>query len=232
MERGVVVPRDLCYLLSVKGGVQLEEAKRRLIDRLRKEVPDEGVIDAMEKVPREAFVPDDSRHLAYDDIPVPIGQGQTVSQPYIVALMVRGLELRRTDKVMEIGTGSGYQAAILAVLAQKVVTVERLDTLAEAAEKRLSSLGYANVEVVLADKRLGWERDAPYDAIVVAAGAPKLLHELMEQMAIGGRLVIPVGSLETQELMKVSRSADSYSVQTMGACRFVPLVGEGAWPEN
>ena len=232
MERGVVVPRDLCYLLSVKGGVQLEEAKRRLIDRLRKEVPDGGVIDAMEKVPREAFVPDDSRHLAYDDIPVPIGQGQTVSQPYIVALMVRGLELRRTDKVMEIGTGSGYQAAILAVLAQKVVTVERLDTLAEAAGKRLSSLGYANVEVVLADKRLGWERDAPYDAIVVAAGAPKLPHELMEQMAIGGRLVIPVGSLETQELMKVSRSADSYSVQTMGACRFVPLVGEGAWPEN
>ena len=232
MERGVVVPRDLCHLLSVKGGVQLEEAKRRLIDRLRKEVPDEGVIDAMEKVPREAFVPDDSRHLAYDDIPVPIGQGQTVSQPYIVALMVRGLELRRTDKVMEIGTGSGYQAAILAVLAQKVVTVERLDTLAEAARKRLSSLGYANVEVVLADKRLGWERDAPYDTIVVAAGAPKLPHELMEQMAIGGRLVIPVGSLETQELMKVSRSADSYSVQTMGACRFVPLVGEGAWPEN
>ena len=214
------------------GGEQLEEAKQRLIDHLRKEVPDERVIQAMERVPREAFVPEESKHLAYDDVPVPIGEGQTISQPYIVALMVRGLELRRTDKVMEIGTGSGYQAAILAVLAQKVITVERLDSLAASARERLASLGFADVEVVLAEKRLGWEKDTPYDAIIVAAGAPKLPRELMEQMAVGGRLVIPVGSKESQELMKVSRSADSYAVQTMGACRFVPLVGEGAWPEN
>ena len=213
------------------GGEQLEDAKRRLIDRLRKEISDENVIRAMERVPREAFVPQESRHLAYEDIPVPIGEGQTVSQPYIVALMVRALELRRTDKVLEIGTGSGYEAAILAELAGRVVTVERIVSLAESAKERLTSLGYDSVEVVVAEKRLGWEKEGPYDAIVVAAAAPKLLRGLMDQMSIGGRLVIPVGSKANQELMKVTRSDDAYSVQTLGACRFVPLIGEGAWPD-
>ena len=213
------------------GGEELEDAKGRLIDRLRKEIPDERVIRAMERVPREAFVPEESRHLAYEDIPVPIGEGQTISQPYIVAMMVRALELRRTDKVLEIGTGSGYEAAILAELASRVITVERTLTLAESARERLTSMGYDNVEVVVAEKRLGWEKEAPYDAIVVAAAAPKLLRELMGQMATRGRLVIPVGSKESQELMKVSRSEDTYSVQTLGGCRFVPLIGEGAWPD-
>ena len=213
------------------GGEELEDAKGRLIDRLRKEIPDERVIRAMERVPREAFVPEESRHLAYEDIPVPIGGGQTISQPYIVAMMVRALELRRTDKVLEIGTGSGYEAAVLAELASRVITVERILTLAESARERLTSMGYDNVEVVVAEKRLGWEKEAPYDAIVVAAAAPKLLRELMGQMATRGTLVIPVGSKESQELMKVSRSEDTYSVQTLGGCRFVPLIGEGAWPD-
>ena len=216
----------------LRGGEQLEDAKRHLIDRLMREVPDEKVVQAMERVPREEFVPEESRHLAYEDIPVSIGEGQTVSQPYIVAVMLRGLELRRTDNVLEVGTGSGYQAAVLAELAEKVITVERLSSLADRARERLSRLGYANVEVVLAAERLGWEGGAPYDAIVVAAGAPKLPRELMEQMASGGRLVLPVGSRESQELMKVSRSEDTYSVQTLGSCRFVPLVDEGAWPDE
>ena len=146
--------------------------------------------------------------------------------------MVGALELRRTDKVLEIGTGSGYQAAILAELAARVVSVERFSSLADSARERLHSLGYTNVEVFQAEEGLGWPREAPYDAIVVAAGAPRLPRELIEQLAIGGRLVIPVGSMEIQELMKVIRTADSFSVRTMGDCRFVPLMGDGAWPES
>ena len=214
-----------------RGGAYLEDARRRLLDRLTKEVPDERVIQAMGRVPREEFVPQASRHLAYEDIPVPIGEGQTISQPYIVALMIRALELRRTDKVLEVGTGSGYQAAILAQLAERVVTVERIGSLADLARERLATLGYTNVEVVLAEKRLGWPAEVPYNAVIAAASTPTLPQELMDQMAGGGRLVVPVGSLEFQELMKVTRSADSYSVQTLGQCRFVPLIGEGAWPD-
>ena len=214
-----------------RGGTYLEDAKRRLLDRLTKEVPDERVIQAMGRVPREEFVPQASRHLAYEDIPVPIGEGQTISQPYIVALMIRALELRRTDKVLEVGTGSGYQAAVLAQLAERVVTVERIGSLADLARERLATLGYTNVEVVLAEKRLGWRAEVPYNAVIAAASTPTLPQELMDQMAVGGRLVVPVGSLEFQELMKVTRSADSYSVQTLGQCRFVPLIGEGAWPD-
>jgi protein-L-isoaspartate(D-aspartate) O-methyltransferase len=203
-----------------------------LIERLRSEIPDERVIQAMERVPREEFVPGESRDLAYEDIPVPIGEGQTISQPFIVALMVRALELNRMDKVLEIGSGSGYQAAVMAGLAARVISVERIQSLADSAGERLVSLGYNSVEIVYAEKRLGWEMEAPYDAIIVAAGAPKLPQELMEQMAVGGRLVIPVGSLASQELMKVTRSAEAYSVETLGPCRFVPLLGEGAWPEE
>ena len=221
-----------CAMFCPSGGEELEDAKRRLMTRLMKEIPDERVIQAMERVPREEFVPEESRRVAYDDVPVPIGEGQTISQPYIVALMVRSLELRRTDKVLELGTGSGYQAAILAELASTVITVERLGSLIDSARERLCALGHTNIEVVAAERRLGWPREMPYDGIIVAAGAPKLPRELMEQLADGGRLVIPVGSRSSQELMKVSRTADSYSVKTLGACRFVPLIGDGAWPET
>ena len=215
-----------------QGSLALKEAKRRLFEHLRKDVDDARVLRAMERVPREAFVPGSSLSLAYEDIPLSIGEGQTISQPYIVALMISALELRETDKVLEIGTGSGYQAAILAELVDRVITVERIKSLADSARQRLQSLGYANVEVYLAEAELGWSRETPYDAIVVAAGAPKLPQDVMNQLAIGGRLVIPVGPRDAQELMKVSRTTDSFSVRTLGSCRFVPLTGPGAWPEQ
>jgi protein-L-isoaspartate(D-aspartate) O-methyltransferase len=181
-------------------------------------------------VPREQFVPLESTHLAYKDAPLPIGQGQTISQPLIVALMIDALELRRTDRVLELGTGSGYQAALISQIADTVITVERIPTLADSARERLRSGGYSRVEVVDAARELGWPPAAPYDAIIVAAGAPRLPMGLIGQLVPGGRLVVPVGSRENQELMKVTRTDDSYSVKTMGSCRFVPLIGEGAWP--
>ena len=209
--------------------MDLAKAKKGLFDSLRREVGDNKAITAMERVPREAFVPQASRHLAYEDIALPIGEGQTISQPLIVALMTQALELTRVDKVLELGTGSGYQAAVLAELAGKVVTVERRQSLADSARPLLDSLGYSNIEVHLVGKALGWPQEAPYDAILVTAGSPKLPNDLLNQMANGGRLVIPVGSRVEQELMCVIKSNDGYSVNTFGPCRFVPLIGEGAW---
>ncbi len=209
-----------------------EHARRRLLDRLRREIDDPWVVEAMERVRRELFVAPSLAHVAYDDTPLPIGEGQTISQPYIVAVMVSALELRRTDSVLEIGTGSGYQAAIIAELARRVVTIERIGTLAESAAERLKALGYANVEVHRAANALGWSSEGPYNGIIVAAGAPMLPRGLMKDMAPGGRLVVPVGSRNAQELMKVTRTADSFSIKSLGPCRFVPLVGEQAWPEE
>ena len=211
----------------------LENEKLNLMSRLSSEISDVRVIRAMERVSRENFVPQHIRMKSYDDIPLPIGEGQTISQPYIVALMLKSLNLKSTDKVLEVGTGSGYQAAVLAELVSDVITVERIDTLAESARIRLSNLGYTDVKVFNSEKnKIGWEKDAPYDGIIVAAGAPKLHPELISQLAIGGRLVMPVGSMETQELMKISKSKNSYSVKNLGYCSFVPLVGDGAWPGN
>jgi len=214
-----------------QGGVELEDARQRLLAHIGKDVNDPKVLQAMERVRREAFVPEANAQLAYEDIPLPIGEGQTISQPFIVAMMASALELRRTDKVLEIGTGSGYQAAILAELARCVVTVERITVLAETARQRLDSMGYKNVEVVLTGDRLGWSEYAPYNAIIVAAGAPRLPQDLIGQLEVGGRLVVPVGTKEAQDLMKISKTEDGFSVQALGACRFVPLIGEGAWPE-
>ena len=186
----------------------------------------------MGRVPREAFVPEASAHLAYEDIPLPIGEGQTVSQPYVVAVMVGALELRRTDRVLEIGTGSGYQAAVLAEISAEVLTVERIKSLADTAVQRLESLGYSSVQVHLSGPELGWPKANNFDAVIVAAGAPRLPRELIEQLKVGGRLVVPVGSRESQELMKVTKTKDGFSVRTLGSCRFVPLIGNGAWPEE
>ena len=183
----------------------------------------------MSAVPREAFVPEAYAHMAYDDIPLPIGQGQTISQPYMVALMVGAIEPRRSDTVLEIGTGSGYQAAVLARLVRRVVSVERIDLLAESARSRLAAMKYANVEVFGA-AQLGRLEDAPYDAIVVAAAAPRLPKKLIEQVKTGGRMVIPVGSRQSQELIKLTRTREGYTVRTIVSCRFVPLIGEQAWP--
>jgi protein-L-isoaspartate(D-aspartate) O-methyltransferase len=212
--------------------MDFEAARAELIEHLSTEIKDERVLAAMRSIPRECFVPPEGQPLAYEDRPLPIGYEQTISQPFIIALMTEALELTGKEKVLEIGTGSGYQAAILAKLARHVVTTERLKPLAEIAKKVLDSLGYTNIEVHLAEETLGWPQEAPYDAIMVTAGAPKVPADLMAQLAIGGRLVIPVGSRYIQELCKITKSRKKTMVQNLGGCRFVSLIGKGAWEEE
>ena len=193
------------------------------------EIRDKRVLAAMSRIPREKFVPQESRHLAYEDGPLPIGCEQTISQPYIIALMTEALELNGNEKVLELGTGSGYQTAILAELAKTVISVERVPALAESARKVLDSLGYTNIEIHIAEETLGWQKGAPYDAIMVTAGAPDIPDDLVSQMAIGGRMVIPAGSRYIQELYKVTKQKDKNHVQKLGGCRFVALIGKDAW---
>jgi len=212
-------------------GMDLEKAKAELIKHLGWEIADKRVVEAMKRVPREAFVPQEYYHAAYEDRPLSIGFGQTISQPFIVALMIQALELKGNEKVLELGTGSGYEAAVLAELANQVVTVEIIPELAESAKLVLEKLGYSNVEVHVAGKTLGWLEDAPYDAIIVSAGAPSIPQILLGQLSWGGRLVIPVGSHWQQELMKISKDKEGNKVENLGACYFVPLIGEGAWKE-
>jgi protein-L-isoaspartate(D-aspartate) O-methyltransferase len=211
--------------------VDLERARQSLINSLDREIADNRVVDAMRRVPREAFVPQEQYHAAYDDRPLSIGFGQTISQPFIVALMVQALELRGDEKVLELGTGSGYEAAILAELAPKVVTVECIPELAEAARQVLDKLGYSNIEVHVAGRTLGWPEGAPYDAIIVSAGAPTVPQALVEQLTWNGRLVIPVGSRWQQELLRVTKLRKGNNIENLGGCYFVPLIGEGAWEE-
>lgn len=206
-----------------------EAARAGLIAHLSSEIKDKRVLDAMSRIPREKFVPEESRNLAYEDGPLPIGWEQTISQPYIIALMTEALELTGKEKVLEIGTGSGYQSAILAELAKSVITVERVPALAESARRVLDSLGYTNIEIHLAEETLGWQKAAPYDAILVTAGAPGIPDDLLAQLAIGGRMVIPTGSRYIQELCKVVKSKDGNRIIKMGGCRFVALIGKNAW---
>jgi len=210
---------------------EMAQAKKRLFDGLRLEIPGKEVLDVMESVPRELFVPEESRHLSYEDIPLPIGEWQTISQPYIVAVMTNALEIKNEDTALELGTGSGYQAAILSLLARKVYSIERVASLVGKARALLTALGYSNVEVRLAGNELGCPEEAPFDAIIVTAASPRLPRVLLEQMAKGGRLVIPVGSQQEQGLVKVTRTDDGYSISNLGSCRFVPLLGKGAWDE-
>ena len=207
-------------------------ARHQLVDHLRREVRDERVLSAMSRVPREMFVPSGYWHAAYEDRPLPIGQGQTISQPLIVAMMTEALDLEGNENVLEVGTGSGYQAAILAELARWVVTVERHSELAQKATEILKKLGYSNVEVHLAEARLGWPPKAPYDAIVVSAGAPTVPKDLLDQLAIGGRLIIPVGPRYEQNLLKVAKNEHGTSIEDLGPCRWVPLIGDAAWSEE
>ena len=211
---------------------RLEKAKHHLFNRLRREIRDEKVLRAMEQVPREFFVPSESWGRAYMDQPLPIGDGQTISQPYIVALMTSGLELRGSERVMEVGTGSGYQAAVLSRLVPdgSALSLERIPALARSAETRLRMLEYDNVEVRIAADTLGCPEKAPFDAIIVAAASPQLPPSLLDQMAVGGRMIIPIGTLKDQELVKVIRTGEGHSVRMLGPCRFVPLVGTDAWP--
>jgi len=207
-------------------------ARARLIEHLGTEIKDKRVLEAMSRVPRECFVPPEERHLAYEDRPLPIGLEQTISQPFIVALMTEALELTGKEKVLELGTGSGYQTAILAELARLVISVERLPTLAETARKVVESLGYKNIIVHLAKETLGWPEEAPYEAIIATAAAPRVPPDLLAQLAIGGRMVIPVGPLYTQQLYKITRHRKKNTIQDLGGCRFVCLIGKGAWKEE
>jgi protein-L-isoaspartate(D-aspartate) O-methyltransferase len=197
-------------------------------------VRDSAVLVAMGKVPRERFVPLHLADEAYDDCALPIGEGQTISQPYIVALMTEALQLGPRDRVLEIGTGSGYAAAVLAEIAATVYTIERVEPLAEAARRRLADLGYATVQVRCGDGTLGWPEHAPYDAIVVTAGGPEIPKALLDQLATGGRLVMPVGlSLHAQHLVRVVRQApEDDDTEDLGGVAFVPLIGEQGWPET
>ncbi|MFC1968810.1 protein-L-isoaspartate(D-aspartate) O-methyltransferase [Chloroflexota bacterium] len=212
--------------------MDFQAARARLTEHLRSTIRDQKVLDAMGHVPREAFVPPDCRHLAYEDRPLPIGLGQTISQPFIVALMTQALEIAGSERVLELGTGSGYQTAILAELTRCVVTVERLKELADTAKQALDKLGYTNIEVHLTEETLGWSAGAPYDAIIVAAGAPKLPVVLLDQLAVAGRLVIPVGSRFEQDLIKVTKQKEKITTESLGACRFVSLIGPDAWEEE
>lgn len=208
--------------------------KEAFIRMLRRQgIRDETVLKAMANVPREKFVGINLLEFAYDDSPLPIEEGQTISQPYIVALMTEALMLKPGDRVMEVGTGSGYAAAVLGEVADEVYTIERHESLAHQASVRLKELNYENVHVLCGDGTLGWPEHAPYDGIVVAAGGPEAPRSLIEQLAVGGRLVIPVGaSVREQELIRITRiNNDDVEIETLGAVRFVPLIGEEGWKE-
>jgi protein-L-isoaspartate(D-aspartate) O-methyltransferase len=197
-------------------------------------VRDPRVLAAMRRVPRELFLREGLAELAYQDTPLPIESDQTISQPFVVAYMTECLELAGGERVLEIGTGSGYAAAVLAEIAAEVYTVERYANLARSAEERLARLGYANVHVRCGDGTRGWSEHAPYDAIVVAAGGPEVPASLSEQLAVGGRLVIPVGSTaREQQLLRVTRTApDRFEQERLMAVAFVPLVGAEGWSES
>jgi protein-L-isoaspartate(D-aspartate) O-methyltransferase len=190
------------------------------------------VLAAMEKVPRHRFVPDNASDHAYEDSPLSIGKGQTISQPYMVALMTECLAPEPDDRVLEVGTGSGYQTAILAELARKVYSIERIPELAERADELLSRLGYENVSIRMGDGSEGWIEKAPFDAIVVTAGAPEIPDPLVEQMEAGGRLVIPIGSAHHQTLCTVRKEQARIRTEEGTGCVFVPLIGTFGWEEK
>jgi protein-L-isoaspartate(D-aspartate) O-methyltransferase len=209
--------------------LSLEEARDLLLRSMAPVVKDARVIEAMRRVPRERFVEPDLRPHAYSDRPLPIGFGQTISQPRMVAIMLQELGLKGDEKVLDLGSGSGYQTALLAELAKEVIAVELIPELAERSRALLAELGYKNVSVHQATDELGWSQDAPFDAIVVAAAAPRIPMSLIDQLAEGGRLVIPVGGRGRQELMLVEQSREGVRVSRRGACGFVPLIGKEAF---
>jgi protein-L-isoaspartate(D-aspartate) O-methyltransferase len=207
---------------------ELELDRLRMVEmQLRaRDIVDERVLSAMERVPRELFVPEEERSRAYDDAALPLGSGQTISQPYMVARICEVLALTGSERVLDVGTGSGYQAAVLAELAAEVVTIERIPELAQASERALEEAGYENVEVRVGDGTLGVPDRAPFRAIAVAAAAPDVPQSLYEQLEAGGRMAIPVGRRRSQDLLLVVRSPEGPAVIRSVPCRFVPLVGE------
>lgn len=207
-------------------------ARAALLAELASHVRDSRVLDTMGRVPREQFVPEALLSRSYENEPLPIGYGQTISQPLMTALMTEALLLAGSERVLEVGTGSGYQTALLSLLSARVVTVERIAPLAERAAALLAELQYANVEVHTAEEQLGWPAGAPYDGIVVTAAAPEVPLELLRQLATGGRLVIPVGGKTLQELVRIVKTDKGALRHNLGPCRFVPLLGQSAWPDE
>jgi len=207
-----------------------EEMVRRQIEA--RGVRDPRVLAAMRKVPRHLFVSEALRHKAYEDYPLPIGEQQTISQPYIVAEMSQALDLTPDDRVLEIGTGSGYQAAVLAEIVFRVYTIERLHNLYVRARRLFDTLRYHNIVTRYSDGTLGWKDEGPFDAIIVTAGAPAVPEALVSQLAPGGRLVVPVGDQFAQELVKVVKSPAGVREHKLGGCRFVKLIGEQGWREG
>lgn len=208
-------------------------AAERLAKQLAsKGISDARVIDAFRKVPRHLFVDGAMYAQAYDDNALPIGAGQTISQPYVVALMTQLLKLGKDDKILEIGTGSGFQAAVLAQFSRRVYTVERQRDLAEAARKRLRDMGYQNIAFKQGDGTAGWIQHAPYDRIIVTAGAPVVPEVLLEQLATGGRMIIPVGDRSFQELYVYDKTASGIEKRSEGGVVFVPLIGNHGWKEE
>jgi len=211
--------------------VNYEGARQKMLDsQIRaRNVRDPRVLEAVRTVPRHLFVEEALRDRAYLDKALPIGEKQTISQPYMVAAMTEALELTGRERVLEIGTGSGYQTAILAELAESVFSVERIASFVPLARQRLESLGRYNVLIKVGDGTIGWSEHAPYDAILVAAAAPQLPRPLLEQLRVGGRLVVPLGPEESQTLMRIRRGEEGFHEEALGECRFVKLIGRHGW---
>jgi protein-L-isoaspartate(D-aspartate) O-methyltransferase len=205
---------------------RLKMVEEQIVERGMK---DDKLIAAMKKIPRHLFVEEALQNQAYSDHPLPIGEKQTISQPYMVALMTEALLLTGKEKVLEIGTGSGYQTAILAELSEKVFSVERIRSLAIRARKLLYELGYFNLEIKIFDGTFGWIEESPFDAIMVTAGSPDIPQPLIDQLSIGGRLVIPVGDALVQDLFRVTKTEEGVKKEDLGGCRFVKLIGKYGW---
>ncbi len=211
---------------------QFEKLRNLMIETqlIPRGIKDEKVLNAMRKIPRHLFVPSDRIDEAYEDRPLPIGYGQTISQPYMVAVMTELLKPNKNKKILEIGTGCGYQTAILAEICKEVYTIERIPELTEIAKRNIEKLGYKNVFFKTGDGSLGWEENAPYDGIIVTAGAPKVPESLKKQLSKnGGVLVIPVGSQFTQSLLRITRKENFFDTEELFFCAFVPLIGEEGW---
>lgn len=225
--------RIISFVSKEKGRVNCKEERLQMVNNqlVKREIKDERVLEAMGKVPRHLFIPGELRASAYRDGPLSIGEGQTISQPYMVALMTEGLGLNGVETVLEIGTGSGYQTAILAELADTIYTIERIAILSEKAQQVLREMGYNNIQFKVSDGTYGWPERGPFDGIIVTAGAPEISQILVDQLKEGGILVIPVGSRSSQTLYRVTKKKGNIEKENLTLCIFVPLVGDYGWKE-
>ncbi|MBI5634943.1 MAG: protein-L-isoaspartate(D-aspartate) O-methyltransferase [Nitrospirae bacterium] len=214
--------------------MEYQKLRDRMVENqlIPRGIKDPRVLDAMRRVPRHIFAGGHNLANAYDDMALPIGEGQTISQPYMVAIMTELLELKGTEKVLEIGTGSGYQGAVLGELAKDVYTIERIASLSDRAAAEYRTLGSDNIHVRTGDGTVGWPEEAPFDRIIITAASPQIPEPLMEQLAVNGILVIPVGSRYSQQLLKITKTANGFTEQYHTPCVFVPLIGKYGWEEE